>query len=281
MKNHEAVPVKILLEGNTQVGKTLIFEQIKNINDSKKKAHTKTIGMESFVREYEFVNDDSLSSYRLMIFDQAGEIRFKSTVKIKNLNIIWFVFDVSNNHSYENLQQQLDKLKENEPTSQIVIVGNIRANTSRVVEYDVAKAFADSKQCAYVELDASINEQVYSKLLNPSLKKIQDKHSELKTESSPVLPKELIQALRGHQSMLRNRWLDRRILSYIFRTGYTSKQKMDEINHFLNGEDFNENILLQGRTGKMIRKYLSNDRLLEFKKNNGNGANISHKTPKK
>lgn len=69
-----------------------------------------------------------------------------------------------------------------------------------------------------------------------------------------TLSEEQKQALRQHRQKLENRWFDYRILSYLFRTGYSRTEKINEITQLLENGTANAEVVEQGRTGDIVLK---------------------------
>lgn len=77
-----------------------------------------------------------------------------------------------------------------------------------------------------------------------------------------VQPKRMLsedqrQKLKAHQKILKNRALEFRFFSYLFGDCfgkcYSRSEKINEINNVLNGQAFDEAVLMQGRTGRLLR----------------------------
>ncbi|KTC97596.1 hypothetical protein [Legionella erythra] len=80
--------------------------------------------------------------------------------------------------------------------------------------------------------------------------------------SQRVLSAEQRQKLEHHRAKLEKRQFEYRFFSYVvgclplgdcFGKGYKKSEKIREINHLLNGEAVDEDVLQQGRTGRILR----------------------------
>src|SRR3990167_218895 len=252
--------VKICIIGNSKVGKSVINHQIQTPTDHISLQYKATIGLDFSVKEYTCSDQ---TPYRAEIWDTAGNELFAARGmglgNFRGTRVIFAVFNVTDKKSFEDFKAFLNQHIADHPdispnAIQYVIVGNHFRGEERRISLDDAKAYANEKGAGYVEVDATDPNQVMDILFKPAMEKFHQRNQKQQAEnekmSQPVpIPEALRIALTKHKTMLENRWFERRILSYIFRTGYTSKQKVDEINHFLNGKEaFDEKILLQGRT---------------------------------
>ena len=93
--------LKIILLGNTQIGKTSLI----NAYEGKKFTNETlaTFGSQ-FIRQDHNING---KTYSIQIWDTAGQERYRSVNKIyiKGANIVLFVYDVTNKKSFTDLEE--------------------------------------------------------------------------------------------------------------------------------------------------------------------------------
>ncbi len=121
-ESKENVPreIRILLFGNSGVGKTAIFNRFnKNKFDS---LYTSSIGIDFQTRILQHKN----KQYSLHLFDTAGEERFRSLTSSYFHMAEYFilVFDLTNKISLNAIPEWLDLLKENVEKPKFMVLGN-------------------------------------------------------------------------------------------------------------------------------------------------------------
>lgn len=99
------IKVKIGLFGDTNVGKTSIFNII---NDNISNSDTRTtIGVDFIIKNYTINN----TTIKLHIWDTAGQERYNSIIKpYYNVDIPLFIFDMNNKESFYNLNNWISNI---------------------------------------------------------------------------------------------------------------------------------------------------------------------------
>ena len=123
----DLIPLKITLVGNSSVGKSSLINQF--VNKIFVQTPIVTIGCDKFSRT-EIINEQKI---QLNLWDTAGQERFRSLspMFLKNSNIVVLVYDITNENSFEELQNYwLNMVKQN---TQDIILG-IVANKSDLYE---------------------------------------------------------------------------------------------------------------------------------------------------
>jgi Ras-related protein Rab-5C len=112
-------------------------------------------------------------SAKLMIWDTAGQEKYKSMIKMyyKNANAAIVVFDVTNIQSFEKAQSWVDELLENTNTNTVIaLCGNkVDLEDSRKVSYDEGAYLAEKIGAFYIEVSAKKNinvEKMFEDILN-------------------------------------------------------------------------------------------------------------------
>ena len=112
--------IKILLLGESNVGKTTIFQRFCDATVDKNSIST--IGVEFKVKNYKYNNKD----YQIQLFDTAGQERFKSITEAyyRIGDAIFFVFDLTNQDSLNALDDWINKVNETIENPLYIILGN-------------------------------------------------------------------------------------------------------------------------------------------------------------
>ena len=112
--------IKILLLGDTYVGKTTIFQRFCDATVDKNSIST--IGVEFKVKNYKYNNKD----YQIQLFDTAGQERFKSITEAyyRMGDAFFFVFDLTNQDSLNALDDWINKVNETIENPLYIILGN-------------------------------------------------------------------------------------------------------------------------------------------------------------
>ena len=100
--------IKIILLGESEVGKTALFKRYFN-NSFKINNNLTTIGMESETK-FILINKDIC---KLTIFDTAGQEKFRAVPRnyYKNADGILLLFDVCNRNSFDKIKDWINEIK--------------------------------------------------------------------------------------------------------------------------------------------------------------------------
>jgi small GTP-binding protein len=111
---------KVLLVGNFGVGKTSLIRRF--VLNEFSEDYISTIGVRVSTKMVEF-NDEKI---KLLIWDVAGTINDEKVPKAYFLgaSAAMYVFDVSRDETYLNLEQQLDVVRGLSGLKEITVVGN-------------------------------------------------------------------------------------------------------------------------------------------------------------
>ena len=116
--NEETITYKIILLGDSTVGKTCIFNRI--INDEFNLSNLTTVGYDYKSLEYEVEIEKNgtkkLRKTKILLNDSAGQTRYREITKslIRNTNGIIMVYDITNKNSFDNVVTQWIKSIEKE-----------------------------------------------------------------------------------------------------------------------------------------------------------------------
>ncbi|KAJ6248852.1 ras-related protein rab-24 [Anaeramoeba flamelloides] len=156
MKHNQQVDMKIVLLGNTFVGKTCLVNRFVNETFDEQK---QTIGV-SFGSKSITYKDQTLT---LGIWDTAGQERFESISRMyyRQANVAIICYDVCDRKSFSKLQYWVDEVRENERDCLICLAGTkvdlAKNPENRKVSIDEIEKYADSIQVKYIETSAKLN----------------------------------------------------------------------------------------------------------------------------
>ena len=124
MKANKKIPkvnvITIILLGETNVGKTSIFERFKK--EGFKEYQSSSIGVDYETRVIDYKD----KKYTIILYDTAGQERFRSiTPSYYHLaNGFFIVFDLTNENSLNEIKNWIDSIKENSKVTKFIILGN-------------------------------------------------------------------------------------------------------------------------------------------------------------
>ena len=146
----QPIEYKIILIGNSGVGKTSIFRKLSTGVFSE--ANISTIGVEKRTFYINFKDDkNEKKAINVSLFDTAGQEKFRSITLnyFKGSDGILLIYDITNRTTFENVEMWINSINEaigtnNDSKYQIILIGNktdlIGQNGyKREVEEDEAK----------------------------------------------------------------------------------------------------------------------------------------------
>jgi len=154
---------KIILLGETNVGKTSIFDRFKK--DGFKENQSSSIGVDYETRTINY-ND---KKYTIHLYDTAGQERFRSiTPSYYHLADGFFiVFDLTNENSLNEISFWIDSIKENSKVTKFIILGNKddlkdKKMSDEVIndELDKIKQSENNKNIIYLKTSAKKNKNI-------------------------------------------------------------------------------------------------------------------------
>ena len=155
--------IKIILIGDTQVGKTSFLNQF--FSEGFNNNFISTIGITERSKILHYEN----KVYKIQIWDTAGQERFESIPKqyYEKIEGVFLFYDVTNEHSFDNMSKWLKDIFEGGHKDLIVyILGNkVDLIEERKVNYETGLNFAKNKNIKFMEisckLDLNVSDVVY------------------------------------------------------------------------------------------------------------------------
>ena len=150
--------IKIIVVGETEVGKTCIINQY--INQNFDFNYMTTIAMDKSKKEIEIDN----TNLNLEIWDTAGQEQYRATNKIfmKGAKIALLVYDITNEKSFEQINYWHETVKNmNNENIIFCLVGNKNdLYEQRVIKEEKGKKFAEEKKMLFFESSAMDYESI-------------------------------------------------------------------------------------------------------------------------
>ena len=151
---------KVVLLGESGVGKTCIISRYVNNTYDKKSETTNGASYASKVIDFE----EYQKSLRFDIWDTAGQERFKNITAsyYRGGNGILVVYDITDRESFNNLNSWLIEIEKsaNKNVYKILIGNKCDLEEKRAVTYQEGKDFADSNGMKFIETSAKTCQQV-------------------------------------------------------------------------------------------------------------------------
>jgi small GTP-binding protein len=156
--NKNKLDIKIITLGDSHVGKTSLI--IKYIENKFSTTFVTTMGFD--IKNKQITLKDGTEA-KLMIFDTAGQERFKSLAEnyIKKANGILLVYDISEKQSFQNIENWMESIRENSNESPIILIGNKSdLNDERQVSFEEGQQKADEFGCPFYETSCKTGDNV-------------------------------------------------------------------------------------------------------------------------
>jgi small GTP-binding protein len=156
--NKNKLDIKIITLGDSHVGKTSLI--IKYIENKFSTTFVTTMGFD--IKNKQITLKDGTEA-KLMIFDTAGQERFKSLAEnyIRKANGILLVYDISEKQSFQNIENWMDSIKENSNELPIILIGNKSdLNDERQVSIEEGQQKADEFGCPFYEISCKTGDNV-------------------------------------------------------------------------------------------------------------------------
>ena len=127
--SEENIEYKIVLIGNTAVGKTSLFKKISTKAFLEK--NISTIGMDKKTLQFELDINRAKKEFSISLVDTAGQERYRSITKTfyKESDGILLLYDVTNRDSFKNVNMWLESIQEvigshKDSKYLIILIGN-------------------------------------------------------------------------------------------------------------------------------------------------------------
>lgn len=197
--NASTYSIKIIVLGNSSVGKTSILERYFN-NKFEENSKAATV---SAVFQSKKIKIDPFTIADLHIWDTAGQEQFRSITKtyIYGSNGIILVFDLTDEKSFNDLDYWIEEINDAVDKDKIIkiLIGNKSDLYDKKISYDRAKKYAEKHNMQFHTVSAKdgINiDMVFEILGIECFKNIQEEQKRLEEEGSKE-KEERISSLSG------------------------------------------------------------------------------------
>ena len=182
---NKKIKVKLILVGETTVGKTSLINQY--LDKTFKEEHIVTVGKEKSLKNINIEGKE----VSLEICDTAGQIDYRAINKIfmKNTDIALIVYDITNRKSFEELTNWIYSVNESNNNKNVIF--GIAANKSdlyeeKVIDKKEGEEFAKNNNALFFETSAKDYDSVENVFLTLSeeyLKKEEERKKKEEKES--------------------------------------------------------------------------------------------------
>jgi len=143
---------KLLLIGDSGVGKSCLL--LRFADDTYTESYISTIGVDFKIRTIELDG----KTVKLQIWDTAGQERFRTITSsyYRGAHGIIVVYDVTDQESFSNVKQWLNEIDRYaaENVNKLLVGNKSDLVNKKVVEFTIAKEFADSLNIPFLETSA-------------------------------------------------------------------------------------------------------------------------------
>ena len=149
--------IKIILLGDSSVGKTTIFQRF--IDNHLEKNSCATVGVEFKLKNYNYHN----KNYSIQVFDTAGQERFRSITQAyyKMGQGFFIIFDISNEDSLKSVPYWIDSIYDKViENNNIIILGNKSDLQVQIADNVIKQTLEKYKKIKFIKTSALNNKNI-------------------------------------------------------------------------------------------------------------------------
>ena len=149
--------IKIILLGDSSVGKTTIFQRF--IDNHLEKNSSATVGVEFKLKNYNYHN----KNYSIQVFDTAGQERFRSITQAyyKMGQGFFIIFDISNEDSLKSVPYWIDSIYDKViDNNNIIILGNKSDLQVQIADNVIKQTLDKYKKIKFIKTSALNNKNI-------------------------------------------------------------------------------------------------------------------------
>ena len=152
------IDIKIITLGDSHVGKSSLI--IRYIENNFSQTYITTMGFDLKIKQITLKDG---TEAQLMIFDTAGQERFKSLAQsyVKKADGILFVYDISERETFQSVESWMENAEYmNEKLPSILIGNKSDLNNDRQVSFEEGKKKAEEYEFPFYETSCKTGENV-------------------------------------------------------------------------------------------------------------------------
>ena len=183
--NASSYPIKIIMLGNSSVGKTSILKRY----FQNKFEENSTLATVSAIFQSKKIKVDPFTIADLQIWDTAGQEQYRAITKtyIYGSNGIILVFDLSDEKSFNDLDYWIEEINDAVDKDKVIkiLIGNKSDLHDKKISYDRANKYAEKHNMKFHSVSAKdgINiDMIFEILGNECFKSIQEEQKRLEEE---------------------------------------------------------------------------------------------------
>lgn len=150
-EENEIIKIKVMLLGESQIGKTSIIQRY--VKNNFNLSYITTVGIDFQLKKLEINN----KTVKLQIWDTAGQERFKNITKNYFHSSDGFIigYDITSRNSFNNVSTWLNEINENASEEiQKILIGNKCDLSERQVSTEEGKKLAEENGMKFFETSA-------------------------------------------------------------------------------------------------------------------------------
>lgn len=162
VKSNKTLTFKVVMVGNSGVGKTSLVNRI--VNGTFNEQEAPTIGSQ-YVSVERTVENQQIT---LELWDTAGQEAYRSIVGFysRDSKGAFLLFDVTNKETFQTLSKWIDFMNESAPEAKIFLFGNKNDLDNREVTEEQINNFAESNGLEWFEGSAKTGQNLEELIVN-------------------------------------------------------------------------------------------------------------------
>lgn len=141
---------KIILLGNSGVGKTNLLNCYKNDKKVNLLENKRTVGVEFYLKKL-YINEDYI---KVQIWDTSGQERYKTQIcgSLYGTNGVFILYDIADEKSFSDVDEWINIVQKSCDKITIAIIGNKKDKNQRKIETEKGKEKAKKNNAAFFEI---------------------------------------------------------------------------------------------------------------------------------
>ena len=190
----------IITLGNSEVGKTSIFQRL--VNNKFLENYQCTIGLQYFIYYLNY----KAKNYQLYFADTSGMEKYKTITKnyLQNGDAVLFVYDINNKDSFDSLEDWYKFYKDfGEKEIKGMIIGN-KYDLPRKVSLEEASKFAKKYNLSYCEISCKLDKNMKKMVISLLNIISHENYDQLSSSLSSLPSSSLFNNKENHNNKINN-----------------------------------------------------------------------------